>query len=914
MISLETSLSQIRGIGPKFLVKLKHFKIETVKDLLWHFPFRYEDFSEVSKIADLVPGQQATIQGVIKDIKVRKTWKRKLLLVEAIIEDETGTISAIWFNQRFLLAILKKGKLVSLAGKVAQSKEGGISLSSPTYEFITQTQIDSDAYSDKTDNIRVDQSSNQIKSEMLRHTARIVPIYPETRGLTSKAFRYLVKPILDSIKNIPDAIPKDIVKKYGILEINSALKQIHFPERIEDAREAKKRFAFEDLFYIQLVNLREKLRLSKQKANELSIDMEYIKSLLKELPFELTQAQKKTLWEVLTDMGKPHPMNRLLQGDVGSGKTIVAILAAMAAAQNNKQTALMAPTEILASQHYRTFKKLFPDFNKGVCLATSSGAKAFYGEGLEASVKKPEILKKISAGDIKIIFGTHSLIQKGVAFGDLALVVIDEQHRFGVRQRATLVGLGSTQIETQINSDKQFLHKDLTYKIRGAIFEVYNKLGNGHKENIYGKALEEEFKIKGIKFEKEKSIPLKYNGKNIGIYRPDFIIEDKVILEIKSIPFMGKVEEKQIWSYLKGSDYNLALLINFGGKDLIIKRIVYDRNFKNPNKSEPNQSKSEFVPHFLSMSATPIPRTLTLTVFGDLNLSIINELPKGRKEIITKIVAPENRDKAYAFVRGEVKKGRQTFVICPRIDSIETQINSDVYSDKTDNIRAGLSSNLNKSELSTNTIRANPSFNLFKSELLWEAKAVKDEYEKLSKKIFPDLKVGMLHGKLKAKEKEQLMKDFKNGEIDILVSTSVVEVGVDVPNATIMMIESAERFGLAQLYQFRGRVGRGEHQSFCLLFTEFKSQTIFKRLKSLVEAKNGFELAEKDLQIRGPGEFLGQSQTGIPDLAMKALQNPNLVVEAREAAENIIKKDPELKNYPELLKQLDKFKAQVHLE
>ena len=719
MVNLDTSLSQIKGIGPKFLVKLRHFNIETVRDLLWHFPFRYEDFSEIAKIIDLAVGQQATVQGIIKDIKVRKTWKRKLLLIEAIIEDDTGTISAIWFNQRFLLAILKKGKIVNLAGKVVETKEGGLSLSHPTYEFINSSEL---------------ASTEQINT---KHTGRIVPIYPETRGLTSKAFRYLIKPILDNVENILDPLPGEVIDKFGILDINEAIHKIHFPEDIEEAREAKKRFAFEDLFYIQIVNLREKLRLSRQKANKFNIDLDYVKNLLTKLPFKLTLSQKKVLWEVLKDMGESHPMNRLLQGDVGSGKTIVAMVAAMTVAKENKQSALMAPTEVLADQHYQTFKKFFPDFNKGAGLITSSGVKIFYGDGLESSVKKPEFVKKISTGDIKIIFGTHSLIQKNIMFDDLAFVVIDEQHRFGVRQRARLIS-----------------------------------------------------------------------------------------------------------------------------------------------------RESQVSPHFLSMSATPIPRTLTLTVFGDLDLSIIDELPKGRKEIITKIVAPENRDKAYAFMRGQVKKGRQVFVICPRIEPSEEK-----------------------------GVDPNALFDVWQK---WELKSVKEEYEKLSKNIFPDLKVGMLHGKMKAKEKEKIMKDFKAREFDILVSTSVIEVGVDVPNATIMMIESAERFGLAQLYQFRGRVGRGEHQSFCFLFTEFKSQTIFKRLRSLIEAKNGFELAEKDLEIRGPGEFLGQSngvaQTGIPDLAMKALQNPNLVKEAREAAVEIIKKDSELKNYLELLKRLEGFKMQVHLE
>lgn len=738
MITLNEPLENIKGIGPKFLKKLEHFKIKTVRDLLWHFPFRYEDFSEILKIIDLQVGQEVTVQGVIEDIKPRKSWKRGMLIIEAKISDETGNIKAIWFNQRFLLAVLKKGRLVSLSGKVVAAKDGSLCLSHPTHEFINQAIIESE-------------------QKETKHTARLVPIYPETRGFTSKAFRYLIKPILDDMGKIPESLPKEILDKYKILGINEALYKIHFPDDIKETRLARERFAFEDLFYLQIFNLREKLRWAMEKAYAFKIDLDYIKKLLEKIPFELTVSQKKSLWEILKDLEKPRPMNRLLQGDVGSGKTIVAVIAALAtvsenkpdaadsasvatsakeAAMTGKQVAFMAPTEVLTNQHYQTFKNFFGNFNSGIGLITSSGAKVFYGDGLETDVKKPELIKKIQTGETKIIFGTHALIQKNIKFNDLGFVVIDEQHRFGVRQRAQLIS---------------------------------------------------------------------------------------------------------------GS-----------GKEM---------------------------PHFLSMSATPIPRTLSLTVFGDLDLSIIDELPKGRKEIITKIVSAENRDKAYAFIRGQVKKGRQAFVICPRIELT------------IDDMQPATKENKN---------------NLWS---MWDdVKNVKDEYEKLSKKVFPDLKVSMLHGKMKAKEKEKIMKDFKDGRVDILVSTSVIEVGVDIPNATIMIIESSERFGLAQLYQFRGRVGRGEHQSFCFLFTELKSQNVLKRLRSLINAKSGFELAEKDLEFRGPGEFLGQSQTGIPDLAMRSLQNPEIVKEAREAAVFIIQKDSNLKTYPQLAEKIAQFQTQIHME
>ena len=722
MIKISTPLIEIKRVGPRFLQKFKKLNIETVKDLVYRFPSRYEDFSDIVKIVDLAINQQATIQGTIQAVKVKCTWKRKMFIVEALVSDDTGSIKAIWFNARFLLSIIKKGKIVNLAGKVASDPESGLCLTHPVYEIINQQQI-------------ADEKIIETK-----HTGRIVPVYPETKGLTSKGIRYLLKPILDNLEKLPEILPKEIIKKYNFPEINSALKNIHFPDDIESAKTAKKRFAYEDLLMLSFINLTARLRLNRQKAYQVKIDLDFVKNLLLKLPFELTFSQKKSLWEILKDMEQSRPMNRLLQGDVGSGKTIVAAIAALSAAREGKQSAFMAPTEILARQHYFTFQKFFKEFNCGIGLITSKEARIFYGDGLENGIKKPEFIKKIQTGEIKIIIGTHSLIQKNILFNNLAFVVIDEQHRFGVNQRAELL-----------------------------------------------------------------------------------------------------------------------------------------RNS--------NQISEKILPHFLSMSATPIPRTLTLTIFGDLDLSIIDELPKNRKLIITKIVASANRDKAYAFIRGQVKKGRQAFVICPRIELTEED----------------------QKLTAQNIIN------------IWDnVKMVKEEYEKLSKNIFPDLKVGMLHGRMKAKEKNEIMGNFKNGKIDILVSTSVVEVGVDIPNTAIMMIESADKFGLSQLYQFRGRVGRGEHQSFCFLFTDSSSKFVYKRLNSLIEAKNGFELAEKDLEIRGPGEFLrsaiGWAQTGDPDISMKALQNPALVKSSREDAQNILKSDSDLKNYPLLKEKLNTFQKEVHLE
>lgn len=695
MFNLSTFLADIPSIGPRFGQKLKRLNIATVGELLYHFPTRYEDFSQIYPIADLEPGQQATVQGVVENIDLRHSFRRHMTVVEAKIRDDSGAVRAVWFNQPYVKNVLRPGLLVNLSGKVAASDED-LYLSHPTYEPITGND-----------------------RQMTKHTGRLVPIYPETRGLTSKGIRFMIQPILQRLAPLREWLPPEVRRINRLPEVNTALRDIHFPERIEDALQAKRRFAFEDLFLLQLLNLRQKLKLAGEKAPVIPTDIEWLKKILAQLPFELTLSQKRSLWEILKDIQRPRPMNRLLQGEVGSGKTAVAALAATVAAKNGFQTAIMAPTEVLARQHFETFRKLFSGMTEF--------AQPPLGLLTANTQKKGSLRQLIRKGEVKIVIGTHALIAKGTAFHNLGLVVIDEQHRFGVEQRAGLA----------------------------------------------------------------------------------------------------------------------------------------------------NQKTQKALPHFLSMSATPIPRTLMLTVFGDLDISTIDELPGGRKKIITKIVAPQNRAKAYGFIRAQIKRGRQAFVICPRIEPSEVE-----------------SANLK----------------------LWEVKSVKEEFEKLSQKIFPDLKVEMLHGQLKAKVKEGIMKKFREGKTDILVSTSVIEVGVDVPNATIMMIESAERFGLAQLYQFRGRVGRGEHQSFCFLFTESASKTTAARLKAIVEAKNAFELAEKDLELRGPGEFLGQKQTGLPDAAMKGLQNADLVKAARASAVKILESDPNLKKYPELLGKIREFEQKIHLE
>jgi len=867
-LALGTPLSRVNGIGPRFLGHLERLGLTTVRDLLWHFPTRYEDFSETKRIADLEPGERVTVQGVIRSVDLRRTWRRHMTVVEATIEDASGTVRAVWFNQPFLKQTLRPGRLVSVAGKVAES-ERDLYLSHPTYELISRAQMDAES-----------------DAEAPVHTGRLVPVYPETHGLTSKGIRFLVQPLLAAVGRLEEWLPNEVRRATNLPELNEALSAVHFPEKVEDALAAKRRFAFEDLFLLQLLNAEEKLKLAREKAPPIRTTVEHIKEILAELPFLLTVSQKKSLWEIVQDMARGAPMNRLLQGDVGSGKTVVAAVAALIASENGYQTAIMAPTEVLARQHFGTFERLLGRMqgphHPTIGLLTASEAKIVYERDLEVAVTKREFQKRAASGDVAIAIGTHALIQKSVTLPRLGLVVVDEQHRFGVHQRAALLIRRQTQTTTPTDADNGFLFKELTYKLRGCCIKVKDTLGPGHKESVYQNALAEELRIAGIRFETEKSIPIEYNNKKIGTYRPDFVVEDSVIVELKALPSIGSVEKRQLWTYLKGSLYRLALLVNFSPQGVQIERVVYDTARQSQRSSASGLVSSAFLPHFLSMSATPIPRTLMLTVFGDLDLSLISELPSGRKKIITKIVDPANRPKAYAFIRGEVTKGRQAFVICPRI---EPPAEDDT------------------------ALRYTP-----RQAALWEVKSVKEEFEKLSKQIFPDLTVAMLHGQMKSKEKEKIMNSFEDGVTDILVSTSVVEVGVDVPNATVMVIEGSDRFGLAQLYQFRGRVGRGPHQSFCLLFTDSASRTARERLTAIVEAKNGFELAERDLKLRGPGEFFGEKQTGLPDVAMRGLQDPQLVAASRAVALSLIERDPRLAAHAALTAKLAEFRKRLHRE
>lgn len=727
VVLFTTELAHIHGINKRLLSGLKKLNIVTVRDLLLHVPFRYDDFSSIVRIEDVTVGQIVTIHGKIIKITMRRAWRRHLMIIEAIIADETGVIRAVWFNQPYLMQTLTPGTVGNFAGKVTVTNET-LCLSNPVFES---------TYAETT------------------HTAGLIPIYPETHGLTSRGIRYLIKPILHNVQPIPECIPAPVVRAARLPTFMDALRTIHFPKNLEEADAAHRRLAFEDLFLLQLTYGDAHLRLMRAQAPAILWTEAERDALIAALPFPLTASQKQSLDEILHDCRAAHPMNRLLQGDVGSGKTVVAAVAALLAARHGLQTAILAPTEVLARQHYQTFIKLFKkiinDWHLNIALTMNAEARIFYGDDLETAVSKARLTAHINEGRALITIGTHALIQKTVSFSNLGLIIIDEQHRFGVEQRAML---------TRSKEHNAKGTDDLRFAIRA-------------------------------------------------------------------------------------------------------------------------------LPHFLSMSATPIPRTLFLTLFGDLDISLITEQPLGRQSIITKIVAPENRLKAYAFIHKEIKRGRQAFVICPRIEA----------------------------KCESQSVQNNLPFAPSALQSSWDdVKTVTQEYEKLSKNIFPDVTIGMLHGKIKNAEKARIMRDFAENRISILVATSIVEVGVDVPNATIMMIEDADRFGLAQLYQFRGRVGRGTKQSVCLLFTEHTSRASYRRLQSLLEAKNGFELAEKDLAIRGPGEFLGHTQTGMPDLAMKALNNMELVKLARETARALLARDPFLEHTPLLNERLAAFRHAVHLE
>ena len=694
MSNLQTPLSQISFIEKSYLKKLEKLGLETVRDFLYFFPARYDDFSLAKKISDLKVNETATIEGKIKSIQNIRTWKKRMTITEALVEDASGSVRIVWFNQSFILSNLKESRIYRFSGKLISDAKG-LFFSNPAYETA---------------------------SRVPTNTGRLVPVYSETHGVTSKWLRWKMSQLLKAYsKEITEIVPNAILKRQKLISAEEAIKELHFPSSLEKVKEAQKKIAFEEMFLIQLNALRSRKNWEESKAIQVKFDEKLVKKFVKSLPFSLTDAQKKSSFQIIKDLEKKYPMNRLLEGDVGSGKTVVAAVAALEAMMAGYQTAILAPTEVLARQHFETFGKVLKGFSQKIGLLTNSESRTFWKKNT-----RKNFLGKIKRGDIKILIGTHALIQKSVEFKNLALVIIDEQHRFGVNQRAYL--------QKQASSIKDGLAKS--------------------------------------------------------------------------------------------------------------------------------------VPHLLSMTATPIPRTLALAFFGNLDISLLDEMPKGRKKIITKIITPAKRQEIYSFIQSEIESGRQAFFIFPLIEESEKI----------------------------------------------SGKAATEEHKNLSENIFPDLKIGLLHGRMKPKEKEAVMAKFKNKDLDMLVSTSVIEVGVDVPNATIMVIEGSERFGLAQLHQFRGRVGRSDHQSYCFLFTDSNSENTSQRLKALIDSEDGFKLAEKDLEIRGPGQFLGTRQSGVADSAMQYLGDIKLIEQARLEAQSVFALDPKLEKFPVLRETLEKMDQEVHLE
>ena len=675
-MNLKDHVVHLPFVGPTYAKRMEKLGIATIEDLIFHFPFRYDDFSLISPISRVQVGEIVTICGIVEKFSNTFTKTGKKIQMAEIVDD-SGKIEAIFFNQMFLYRVLKKGERFNFSGKVEWFGHKKVLLS-PEYEKIPNTKY---------------QILNTI------HTGRLVPIYNETYGVSSKWLRSRIKTALDALgEQIEEFLPEEIVKNENLLPEKEAIEQIHFPKDKPSAQKAKYRLAFDELFLIQLASLLRKRDWEKKVlGKQFFIDFEQSMKFVENLPFALTNAQKKCIKEILLDLQKNIPMNRLLQGDVGSGKTVVAALAAYTAFLNKSDTLFMAPTEILANQHYQTLKALLAPFNVPIKLITGSH-------------KNNETIQQLNNCSPKVIVGTHALLYQDYDPEKIGLVIVDEQHRFGVEQRKVL-------------SEK-------------------------------GKA-----------------------------------------------------------------------------------------------------------PHFLTMTATPIPRTIALTLYNDLDLSVIDEMPPGRLKVKTWVVPEIKRKKAYEWISERVKDTQeQAFIICPFIEESET--------------------------MST-------------------VKAATKEFEILGKEIFPDLRLALIHGRVKSKEKDKILGEFKEGKFDVLVATPVVEVGIDIPNATIMMVEGAEHFGLAQLHQLRGRVGRSNLQSYCLLFTENEIPPVIRRLKSLERTDIGMELAEIDLKLRGPGEIHGTQQHGFADLRVASFTDLPLIQKTRAAAETIRSLNSALKN------KLEKYRIET---
>ena len=668
---LSTALENIKGVGPKTAEQLKLSGLETVRDLIFFLPRKYEDFSELTEIDSIKPGKR-TVKARVESVSVRRV-RRGMTITTAVLIDGSGKLNAVWFNQPY---------------RATQFKQTGLE-----YFFSGDFEFSYNKY-------QLTNPSAELVKEMPVQTDRILPIYRSVKGLKSQVVRKILHELRPLITMLTDTSPKHIIEGEKLLSLSDALLAMHFPTSMAEVTKAKERIAFDELFSLLLAVEYGKQENSELQTSSIPFNSAKVKEFVEKLPFTLTNDQRVAAWEAIQDMEKTTPMNRMLQGDVGSGKTVVAGLAAYSAAVHGFQSAIMAPTEILAVQHAETLTKLLAPFSVTVGLLTGSVKQQ----------DKKRLYESIENGIVDIVVGTHALIQDSVRFKHLAFVAIDEQHRFGVAQRQALL------------------------------------------------------------------------------------------------------------------------------------------------------TKATDMPHLLAMTATPIPRSLQLTVFGDMDISIIKEKPANRKEIQSKIISPVSSERVYELIDAEIEKGRQAYVICSLIDD-------SAISDK---------------------------------------KSVEVEYKKLKNSVFGHRSIGMLHGKMKPQEKDHIMNEFKQGVYDILVSTTVVEVGVDVPNASVIMIENADQFGLAQLHQLRGRVGRGEHQSYCyLMMSDTKKPS--ERLREVERSNDGFYLAEVDLKLRGPGEIYGRAQHGVLDLQVASLADTALVKRAKNAAKAFLDSKESIDMYAELKASINRY-------
>jgi ATP-dependent DNA helicase RecG len=675
--ALNAPVSVLPGVGPRHSQTLKRLGLETLGDMLYFFPRRYDDYSQLKPINRLEYGEQVTVIGTVQSASNRKAGQKQVNITESVISDGTGNLRATWFNQPWIAKKLRTGMQVVLSGKIDQYL-GRLTMNSPEMEQIDQQNL---------------------------HTNRIVPVYPLTANITQRWLRRLMHRVVTYwAPRLEDPLPKSLRHENRLMELSNSILQVHFPDSMDQLQASRYRLAYEEILFLQLGMLSQKRTWRERKARVFETPQAWLDEQKADLPFTLTSAQEHALKEVRSDLASGHPMNRLLQGDVGSGKTVIAGLGVAMVTRHDPQAAIMAPTSILAEQHHSSMQKLLTGEKE---ILASQQIRLMIGATPES--EKQEIRDGLASGEIKLVIGTHALIEEPVTFADLQLVVIDEQHRFGVRQRSALRAKGNN-------------------------------------------------------------------------------------------------------------------------------------------------------PHLMVMTATPIPRSLALTVYGDLDLLVMDEMPPGRQIVDTHIFLPRERERVYRLIRDQVSQGFRAFIIYPLIgetDPISESGEQDA------------------------------------------SQAAVDEHSRLQSEVFPDLKIGLLHGRLKSDDKEKIMAGFRDGEYQVLVSTSVVEVGVDIPNATVMLVEGANRFGLAQLHQFRGRVGRGQAKAYCILIPETTDTAENERLSAMVKTNDGFVLAEMDLKQRGPGEFLGTRQSGFTNhLRMASLTDVQLIEKAQRSAKKLIEQDPEL-NLPE---------------